>query len=49
MDYRMKIDYRKANAEDAELLIGIYNAAFYRDYLKYGTCPGYGKEDEVKR
>ena len=45
----MKIDYRKANTEDAELLIGIYNAAIYRDYLKYGTCPGYGKEDEVKR
>ena len=44
----MKITYRKANADDAELLIGIYNAAFYRDYLKYGTCPGYDKEDEVK-
>ena len=43
----MRIDYRKANAEDAELLIGIYNAAFYRDYLKYGTCPGYGKTKEL--
>ena len=43
----MRIDYRKANAEDAELLIGIYNAAFYRDYLKYGTCPGYGKTKEM--
>ena len=43
----MKIDYRKATAEDAELLIGIYNAAFYRDYLKYGTCPGYGKTKEM--
>ena len=43
----MKIDYRKAKAEDAELLIGIYNAAFYRDYLKYGTCPGYGKTKEM--
>ena len=43
----MEITYRKANAEDAELLIGIYNAAFYRDYLKYGTCPGYGKTKEM--
>ena len=39
----MKIEYRQAVKEDAELLIGIYNAAFYSDYLKYGECPGYGK------
>ncbi len=43
----MEIAYRKANAEDAELLIGIYNAAFYRDYIKYGACPGYGKTKEM--
>ena len=43
----MELTYRRANAEDAELLIGIYNAAFYRDYLKYGTCPGYGKTKEM--
>ena len=43
----MEIAYRKASAEDAELLISIYNAAFYRDYLKYGTCPGYGKTKEL--
>ena len=35
----MKIEYRQAVKEDAELLIGIYNAAFYSDYLKYGECP----------
>ena len=43
----MKIDYRKASAEDAELLISLYNAAFYHDYLKYGVCPGYGKTKEM--
>ena len=45
----MKIEYRKANVEDAELLVKIYNAAFYRDYLKYGECPGYGKTAEMMR
>ena len=43
----MEIAYRKATAEDAELLIGIYNAAFYRDYQRYGECPGYGKTKEM--
>lgn len=42
----MDIDYRKANTEDAELLINIYNSAFYSDYVKYGECPGYGKTKE---
>lgn len=43
----MKVEYRKANIEDAEVLIEIYNAAFYSDYLKYGECPGYGKTKEM--
>ena len=43
----MELTYRKAEVEDAELLIGIYNASFYRDYLKYGECPGYGKTKEM--
>ena len=30
----MKIEYRKADIADAELLIGIYNSAFYDDYIK---------------
>ena len=38
----MTIEYRHASSEDAERLIEIYNAAFYSDYLRYGTCPGYG-------
>ncbi len=43
----MKIEYRKANIEDAELLIDIYNASFYSDYIKYGECPAYGKTKEM--
>ena len=43
----MEIEYRKADIADAELLIGIYNSAFYSDYLKYGECPAYGKTKEM--
>lgn len=39
----MKIDYRQAVKEDAELLVNIYNASFYDDYVRYGSCPGYGQ------
>ena len=38
----MVIKYRQATLEDADPLVNIYNAAFYEDYLRYGTCPGYG-------
>ncbi|MBR4554748.1 MAG: GNAT family N-acetyltransferase [Ruminococcus sp.] len=43
----MAIEYRQAAAEDAELLINIYNASFYEDHLRYGSCPGYGKTKEM--
>ena len=43
----MTIEYRKATLEDAGLLINIYNASFYSDYIKYGACPGYGKTKEM--
>ena len=43
----MTIEYRKAAPEDAGLLIGIYDAAFYDDYMRYGTCPGYGLTEEL--
>ena len=43
----MKIEYRKADIADAELLIDIYNSAFYSDYIKYGECPAYGKTKEM--
>ena len=43
----MKIEFRKADTADAELLIDIYNASFYNDYIKYGECPAYGKTKEM--
>ena len=45
----MKIAFRKADLSDAELLIEIYNASFYQDYIKYGECPAYGKTKEMMR
>ena len=29
------------------MLIGIYNSAFYDDYIRYGECPAYGKAKEM--
>ena len=43
----MTIEYRQAAIEDVELLIKIYNASFYDDYLRYGSCPGYGNTREM--
>ena len=43
----MTIEYRKAETEDAEMLINIYNASFYSDYRRFGLCPGYGKTIEM--
>ena len=43
----MNISFKKAGTEDASLLIGIYNASFYADYLRYGQCPAYGKTVEI--
>ena len=43
----LKIAYKKADIADAALLIDIYNASFYRDYVKYGECPAYGKTKEM--
>ena len=39
----MDIQIKKAMAEDAQVLVDIYNKAFYEDFVKYGECPGYGK------
>jgi len=43
----MEIEYREAIPKDAGLLIDIYNASFYSDYVRYGTCPGYGNSKEM--
>ena len=45
----MKIEFRKAVASDAELLVDIYNASFYADYLRYGECPAYGRTPEMMK
>ena len=43
----MDIEFRKAETADAEVLIDIYNSAFYSDYIRYGECPAYGKTKEM--
>ena len=45
----MKIEFRKAQTADAEVLIDIYNAAFYSDYVRYGECPAYGRTVEMMK
>lgn len=45
----MTIEYRKAVSEDAEMLVNIYNAAFYSDYMRYGACPWYGRTIEMMK
>lgn len=42
----MELIFRKAQKQDAELLIDIYNSAFYDDYVRYGACPAYGRTKE---
>ena len=42
----IKAEFRKADVSDAELLIHIYDAAFYSDYIRYGECPAYGRTKE---
>ncbi|WP_297422399.1 N-acetyltransferase [Clostridium sp.] len=42
----MNLKYIKAKKEDADMLIEIYNASFYDDYIKYGECPAYGRTRE---
>lgn len=43
----MNIEFRKADTADAEVLIDIYNASFYNDYIRYGECPAYGRTKEM--
>lgn len=45
----MTIEYRKAVSEDAEMLVNIYDAAFYSDYMRYSACPGYGRTVEMMK
>ena len=43
----MELKYKKADLSDAEVLIDIYNSAFYEDYVRYGHCPAYGHTKET--
>ena len=46
----MKIEFKEAVAADAGLLIEIYNSAFYKDFIRYGGCPAYGRSlEEMQR
>lgn len=38
--------FRRAEQKDAELLISLYNASFYEDFVRYGECPAYGRTKE---
>jgi ribosomal protein S18 acetylase RimI-like enzyme len=42
----MKLNYRRAITDDADLLIELYNNSFYQDFLRYGECPAYGRTKE---
>lgn len=46
-DTKMLISYKKVQKGDAEVLVKIYNEAFYSDYIRFGECPGYGKTKEA--
>ena len=38
--------YKCAEISDADVLIEIYNSAFYDDFIRYGQCPAYGRTRE---
>jgi hypothetical protein len=42
----MSLKYIKARKEYVDMLIKIYNASFYDDYIKYGECSAYGRTRE---
>ena len=42
----MKLTFKQAAPDDAGLLVDLYNASFYSDYLRFGACPGYGRTVE---
>lgn len=38
--------YKCADISDADVLVEIYNSAFYDDFIRYGHCPAYGRSRE---
>ncbi len=43
----MMTAFKQAAMEDAGLLVNLFNASFLSDYIRFGTCPGYGKTIEM--
>ena len=46
MTYSLKIEFIRASEEDAKKFVEVQDKAFYSDYIKYGVCPGYGRNVE---
>lgn len=42
----MKIEFVRASEKDAKKFVEIQDKAFNSDYIKYGVCPGYGRNIE---
>ena len=40
------LEYKCADKSDADILIEIYNFAFYDDFIRYGQCQAYGRSRE---
>ena len=38
--------YKCADISDADVLVEIYNSAFYDDFVRYGQCPAYCRTRE---
>ena len=38
--------YKNADISDAQVLVEIYNSAFYDDHVRYGQCQAYGRSKE---
>ena len=43
---RYMLVYKYADISDANVLVDIYNSAFYDDFIRYGYCPAYGRSRE---
>lgn len=42
----MEIKFERATIDDAEEIIKVRDKSFYKDYVKYGECPGYNNTKE---
>lgn len=42
----MELVFDRAKKQNADIVIDIYDSAFYDDYLRYGQCPAYGRTRE---